>query len=366
MKDMYKTFNEIDIDVAQFEEAQITPFENKLIKKQLRAQVTKSKKWKKKVAAFTLSMGISLAALFGLSFTTFAQDIPILGSIFKLFEDQSIFEKFDHQAKQHQLIAEDQGIKITIKESVFDGTLLYMTYEIESPIDLGESPFLAGMPKSEDFHYWSSTNDIKKISDNHYAGIMTAHAPPSFFDNEIALVDSNFVLKIDSILPDPTMNLDNIKGNWHFNFKASVTDNHTQLVNARTGNDNMTIEIEKITYTPMSFNIYFNELIPKELRIKWDFISSDVEIKDNLGNTYKQGAHHATGNPLPIRASIWNYMVAFEGLDENATSLIITPFIEFQEADGIGEFGNRYRLMNSQAKTEIFELDKIIINVEKP
>ena len=50
------------------------------------------------------------------------------------------------------LIKEDSGINVTMNEVIFDGNTLYMTYTIESEMDLGESPELIGTPSILDSH----------------------------------------------------------------------------------------------------------------------------------------------------------------------------------------------------------------------
>lgn len=87
LKNLFKHFNDIDIDVNEFEEADVTEFEKAQFKRDLKRQVskTKNRKWMKGVAAVCLSLGIGTASLIGLSYTTFAHEIPIVNSIIKLF-----------------------------------------------------------------------------------------------------------------------------------------------------------------------------------------------------------------------------------------------------------------------------------------
>ena len=125
-------------------------------------------RWRKIAAAASISIGLSSAALFGLSFTSFAQEIPIIGQVFKWFNDDGFYENYSEHANALSMTQEDNGISITLNEAVFDGKMLYVTYELLSETDLGDTPSFKGMPailNHDGGHMATGTDDIKKVDD---------------------------------------------------------------------------------------------------------------------------------------------------------------------------------------------------------
>ncbi|WHT48769.1 DUF4179 domain-containing protein [Sporosarcina thermotolerans] len=124
MKDIYDHLNDINMDASQFEEEEVSAAEKAKVMMDLKRKIIKRPKpvrWRKMAVAASISIGLSSAALFGLSFTSFAQEIPIIGQVFKWFNDDGFFENYSEHANTLSMTQEDNGISITLNEAVFDG-----------------------------------------------------------------------------------------------------------------------------------------------------------------------------------------------------------------------------------------------------
>ncbi|WHT48768.1 DUF5643 domain-containing protein [Sporosarcina thermotolerans] len=213
----------------------------------------------------------------------------------------------------------------------------------------------------------TGSGDIKKVDDFRYVGVSTAKMYPenrveegSFeFDiTGIFLETSKF--DISRMISDPTYSEKEIAGNWKFQFDLHATDNVEQSVGLSSAGNDVTVSVNKVAYTPMSFILFYQEFITQELYAKWDFISVGVVVKDDLGHTYATGG--SSGGGLILRLS---HTETFEKLNPKAKKLIVTPRVVLSQRDGTYENGAYYRNESSTAPMETFELDEIIIDIEK-
>ncbi|MEC1177869.1 DUF4179 domain-containing protein [Metasolibacillus meyeri] len=290
------------------------------------------------------------------------------------------------------LIVEDQGIKITLKNSFYDGTMAYISYELESDRDLGDEPRLSdpehipGSSPDIDKSFLVGNGVIQKIEDYRYEGTlyMKWHIenyvevmsellePPE--SGILPIENQEFIVNIATIHPDPSLNQKAIDGNWRFTFEAIAENNYQQVINLQTKNEDIDVNLQKIIYTPASINIYYNYTISDQLNKQWDWYNADIKVEDNLGNEYKQGYHAGGGYPFKAyrrEKPNW-YMLnrgftILERLHPQATTLTITPFIRLSDADEHDALGRpKARYMNSTTPLEIVELDPIVVEVERP
>lgn len=100
-------------------------------------------KRKKKIK---LKMAIAVAAILilflslGITMPAYAQNIPIIGSIFKLL-DKGLYSGYDKYSSYVNVSKEDKGIKMTITSVVYDGFELNIAYKVESDKKIDISPF---------------------------------------------------------------------------------------------------------------------------------------------------------------------------------------------------------------------------------
>ena len=360
MKDIYDYLNDVDMDVSQLEQGSATDMEKKKVKMALskRIKTHKPPRWKKALTAASASIGISAAALFGLSFTTFAEEIPIIGNVFKLFNGDGLYETYGDHSEKLLLSEEDNGIRITMDEVIFDGKALYLAYTIESDKDLGESPTIEGMPyiQDSDEHIYGSSTDIIRSSGNKYVGMTTGELMSTS-----GIDEGSFELAIKGIIPDPSLNMETITGDWAFQFELQATENKEQIVDITNEKNGVTIAMDKVVYTPMSFLLYYDEILSNDVMGNWDFITMRLVVKDNLGNEYTNKHNGGYSNS----SHLLHHTNTFELLHPEATKLIITPTVEFSDGDTFHEYGAISRSENSTAPMEEFVMEDIIITIDK-
>ena len=346
MKNLFKHFNDIDIDVDEFEEVDVTDFEKAQYKKDLKSKVskTKSSKWMKSAAAVCLSLGIGTASIVGLSYTTFAQDIPIINSIINLFSDkEQTLADTKEFVKPLNLVNESDRITITINESLFDSQKFYVGYSIKTDKDLGENPRIQGGFKLNGQKYALHQDDdhlIEKVGENQYAGLSTAILPITS-----SLQEANFEFFITSITSEDLTEV--IYGSWNFELYAKAAENSVQLVEGISQKDNMSVELKKITYTPFSFTVNFRESIQNQsIKENYVMIVSYLDAKDDLGNEYSSKPNGGSGSE-----GIMDMSTTFGKLHPDAKKLIFAPHFKLWKAGSDG--------------FEIIELEEIIVEIQK-
>ncbi|WP_339252707.1 DUF4179 domain-containing protein [Sporosarcina sp. FSL W8-0480] len=350
MKNLFNHFNEIDINVHEFEEMEVSEFDKAQFKKDLRKQISKnsSQKWTKRIAAACLTIGIGATSLVGLSYTTFAQEIPFVNSIFKLFSEKeygTTLVRYDEFAEAKNMTVESNGTTVTITETLLDSKKLFVSYSIETDKDLGpialiDGSFTLNGGQNSLFH---AEHDIYKTAQNKYAGMTTVILPLSH-----SIDEGTFQFNI-SELSNPE-NGEVVQGEWNFEIYAKASDTIVQTVEVpKSEKNNLNVEINKITYTPYSFIVNYKEGVHNDvLNEKYNVIYSELLLKDDLGNTYKSKFNGGFGS-----SGVTEYMITFGQLHPDAKTLIFTPIFHFKNLNNIFE------------SVETMQLDDIVVEIER-
>jgi hypothetical protein len=350
VKKLFNHFNEIDINLHEFEEVEVSEFEKAQFKNNMRKQIKKNsyKKWTKGIAAACLAVGIGATSLVGLSHTTFAQEIPIVNSILKLFSEKeygTTLVGYDKFAEAENMTVESNGTTIKITETLLDSKKLFVSYSIETDEDLGPIALIDGSftLNGEQNSLFHAEHDINKIAHNKYVGMTTFILPLSH-----SIDEGTFQFNIRELSNPENGKL--VQGEWDFEIYAEATDTIIQTVDVpKSEKDDLNVEINKITYTPYSFIVNYKEGIHNDvLNEKYNVIYSELLLKDDLGNTYKSkfnGGHGSSG--------VINYMITFGQLHPDAKTLIFTPIFHFKNLDNIYE------------SIETMQLDDIIVEIER-
>ncbi|WP_017754132.1 DUF4179 domain-containing protein [Calidifontibacillus oryziterrae] len=368
MKDIYELLNDVNIEESDFEEIEVTDLEKAKLKKSLKASIKKSKpkkvaSWKKRAAAAVIIIGLSVTS-FGLTFPTYAGNIPIIGDIFKFIDEErtGFYDNYKEYSTEMNMTEESNGIKITINDAIFDGETVSLTYSIESEHNLGDYPFVSGRLKIKGANGMTGSAKTTKVDDNHYVGIEKA--------TDIDRMDSNSVkLKWDInsiVIPDQQKE---ISGKWSFSLSLKATDSKVQLADVSSEQSGVRVNINKISMTPVSFIIFYNQEVFESVTNNWDDVYVDLEIKDDLGNSYIGENNGGSGDGYNM-----SWSKTFEKLDENATKLIITPTVVLRlfGADNhgggiINEDGEMIPIEPAREKgeQEEFKLNDFVIELEK-
>lgn len=294
MKDIYELLNDHNIDDNEFEEMEVTEFEKAKVKSALKKSITKKKKrmgWKMNVAAAVIVLGLSTTTL-ALSFPAYASNIPIIGDIFKFLDSEKtgFYDGYKEYSTELNMVQESKGIKITINDAVFDGKTVAVTYSIESDRDLGEDLVTDGMLDVKGPDEMTGSSYILKIDNYHYVGLDKI----TLYGFTSGNIDINWkpgsihLLDID----------EKIKGNWKFAFSLKATDNQVQLSNQSVEDYGVTVNIEKIAFTPMSFIFSYNQKVTEQVKDKWDGAEVELEVKDDLGNVYLGEGNGGSGKDI--------------------------------------------------------------------
>ncbi|HHW35731.1 MAG TPA: DUF4179 domain-containing protein [Bacillales bacterium] len=325
MKDIYELLNDMDIDENEFEEMEVSEFEKAKVKRTVMKSLKQKKKikgWKRNVATAAILVGLSITA-FGLTFPAYAGSTPIIGDIFRFLDNgrTGLYDDYKEYSTEINMTEESKGIKVTINDAIYDGQTVSVTYSIESDRDLGDDPIIFDHLDIKGSTGTAGSSKISKVDENHYVGLVTASSF-NVTDEETIKIKWD----IDSItIPEKQQE---INGNWNFALALEATERNTQLSDRGAEQNGVKVNIGKLSITPMSFIVYYDQVVSEVVRNKWHGVYVDIEVKDNLGNSYSGEGNGGTGDSEGYNMS-WSK--TFGKLDSNATKLIITPHITLWE-----------------------------------
>ena len=87
-----------------------------------------------------------------------------------------------------------------------------------------------------------------------------------------------------------------VKGNWKFAFSLQATESQVQLTNQSVEQNGVTVNIEKVVFTPMSFIVHYNQKATQQVQDKWHEAYVELKIKDDLGNIYSGEGNGGSGS----------------------------------------------------------------------
>ena len=319
MKDIYELLYDVDIDEREMDTMDVSEFEKEKVKRNLRKSLKRNKRWKKKslVAAALCCAMIGSVGAVGIANPVYAAEIPIVGDIFRLLDNgrTGVYDKYKENVNEINVTKESNGVKITIKDAIFDGKTISYTYEIKSDKDLGEEPCLQRDISTFNIKGYNGgmsggCDQIKKVNENTYVAQDNITINEERKDISIEL---NFKgIKIDDF--------NEVEGKWDFKINLKAVGSVNQFINKGTEKEGVKVNIDNISMTPMSFIVTYSQAVEKELNNKWSSMCLDIEVKDDLGNIYNGKYNGGHGEDE------YNFTSnkTFQKLDENATKLIIT------------------------------------------
>jgi len=366
MKDIYELLNDVNVDDSEFEEMVVTEIEKAKVKSALERSITKKKKrihWKMNIAAAAVVVGLSTATL-GLTFPAYAGNIPIIGDIFRFLDNgkTGLYDNYKEYSTEMNMTQDSNGIKMTINDAVFDGKTVAITYSIESDRDLGEDLTIFDTADIKGSDGMTGSSRISKIDDNHYVGLDRI-TPTGLTSKNIDVkwkIDDLHLIEMEK----------EIKGNWKFAFSLKATDSQVQLTNQSVEQSGLSVNIEKVAFTPMSFIVHYNQKATEQVKDKWHEAYVELEIKDDLGHFYSGEGNGGSGQDIYTM----NWSKTFEKLDPNATKLIVTPHVTFRSHDSTTSGGveitkNGVKEISTPSKPGVerdeFIMDDIVIELEK-
>lgn len=368
MKDIYELINDMDIDENEFEEMEVSELERTKVKRAVRSSIRpRKRRWTRNAAAALLLAGLSTAFL-GMTFPAYANSIPVIDNIFRFLDvgRSGLFDHYKEYSSAMNMAEENNGIKITINDAVFDGETVFLTYSLDSNQDLGAHPIVHSLFDMKGADGVAGSNQISKVGNNKYVGLMTGTSFSQDKDRETANIKWNIetIWKQDSKVE--------ITGEWNFSLKLKATESSTQRIDRSIEHDGVTVHLDKITVTPISFIVYYDQVVNQKVRAKWDAVDIGIKVKDDLGNPYSGQGNGGAGDKEGYNMS-WSK--TFEKLDPKATKLIITPQLSFYnhtsdnhgsvEMTREGSDKERTVQQGKDNKREEVILEDIIVELEK-
>ncbi|WP_026885644.1 DUF4179 domain-containing protein [Clostridium beijerinckii] len=372
MKDIYEILNDIEIDEDEMEIIEATDIEKAKVKKYLKNSINKNKSYKNKGIAVAVLCCLLIGGVgtLGVAYPSYSAEIPIVGDIFRFIDNgrTGAYDKYREYADVVGATQESNGIKVTIKDAIFDGKTLTYTYEITSDKDLGDNPFFnMNGPRITIKDYNGGTggsSGVKRVAENTYVGEETI----TINEERKAI---NFELNFTDIGDMSFENSKEIKGNWKFKINLQALDNIKQMVNKTTEKNGAQLNIESISKTPVSFTLNYSQKISKELQDKYFVADIPIEeVKDDLGNVYT-ATSVSTNEGIKGRYDGIS-MSNFGKLDPNATKIIITPKVHLsnnvhqESGNGAGKAVDTSPTIDeNHPKNNEFVLDDIVIELKK-
>ncbi|MGG2015639.1 DUF4179 domain-containing protein [Bacillus sp. S10(2024)] len=314
----------------------------------------------------------------GLTFPASAVSIPIIRDIFRFFDNERVvlhnevkitkeegpglYHEYKKYSNELNLTQESNGIKFTIHNAIYDGQKVSLTYSIESDQDLGDNSFTLDFLKIKGAGGVSGSNGIKKVDEHKYVGLITASNLEGTTEDSV-----NMQWTIDSITNSNTQK--EIKGNWNFDFTLSAMKSKEKLIHSSVEQDGVKVSIEKLSISPMSFIVSYKQEVSEYMKNRWDEVYVDLRIKDDLGNRY---AGEGNGSIRDESSYTLNGSKTFQKINQNATKLIITPYIMLSNhnADNYGEAGgtgeSKFNILKKiGSQEENIVLKDIVVELEK-
>ncbi|MCB8815395.1 DUF4179 domain-containing protein [Desulfosporosinus shakirovi] len=256
-KDIYGLLNGVRFDQSEWEP--VTDEMPEILKDKIRKNVLKevrNKNYLKSVKRSLMAAAVLLVILIGIGTVSpaLARNIPVLHSIFEIFNDK--FGTYQEYIPYSQLVDKsvtDNGITLTINEALADDSTLILGYTIKSDsrnedLQMAGTNIMGGLlingssPKGVGF-------SGEYLDEKTYVSIarITYHSPST---SDLLKID----LTVDQFMGE--------KGHWNFSFTVSKTElvQKTRVFKANNQVDlpEGLVTVDKIVLTPIDSTIYFS------------------------------------------------------------------------------------------------------------
>lgn len=270
-------------------------------------------------AALVITAFITLGA----AFPSFAAQLPIIGNIYKLFEDNEreyIFDEYETHSTKLDMTKESNGIGITLTEAVYDGENITIAFMMDSERDLGDEPSIEWDWNPLTYLYGDQIGSTisKKLGENKYAGLVMINIINGNRPDKIEFTwEGNRVVSFDGSKK--------IEGKWSFDLTLdNIGSGLRKFEDIASKGEDIEVKLKNMTTTPISTSFYFKEIVDRKVwkEENWSAVFFDYEMSDNLGNVYTMVGSGSYGGYIEKTGRT----ITTE-IDEKATSIIITPLV---------------------------------------
>lgn len=255
-KDLYKLFNEIEIDESEFEDKseEVGTIQKERIKKSLRKKMRNKKK--KSILKYGSAVAaISLVCLIGVgkAAPSFAKDVPILNSIIQaLNANMGVYEENSKYSEVINKSIKDNGVTFTLNDIIADDSKMILSYTIKSDKKIKDlhGVGLGRFLEINNKYFSSSGSSVGQYIDNNtYVGREELSISPFQIPKKCKIN-----LNIDEI--------GDVKGKWNLAFTTSKDEIYKESVtfkpNTKVDFPQSTVNVNKVTVSPMGTYISVN------------------------------------------------------------------------------------------------------------
>lgn len=327
MKSLFERLNELNTD-EEIEPIDVSDEEKEAMKQRVRKKISQQRRvpkiWRNVAAAAVIA--IASVTTIGLGFPTLASQIPLVSNIFSVFnEDRDGFyteyEEFATDVSQAQT---SNGVTIMIDRAVYDGKSVTLTYSVETENELGQN---SGVNTTLDVAKSSgsggTTSPLQKVGDRKYVGLVSS--TPILDKPQDTIHVSWSPRSIDNY---DTM--EGIEGKWDFQFTLKAVTGAGQDVKQSVANEGIEVTLDSISYTDISTVIEYSQTVKPSVAKKWEWITTDLLIKDNLGNEYLSNGNGGVSE----HGQDYKWSTTIKKVDQQASVLIITPEVMLSKGSG--------------------------------
>lgn len=306
------------------------------------------------------SILIICTLLFGITIPTYASNIPIIGNIFKIFNDKA-YENYDKYTSDLNITKESNGLKMTINKVVYDGFELSLLYTVESQEEIKEEPRFPGAElkingKKTTF---GGGGTGKFINDNKtFVGVMEYHVRDKNYDGKDIKEKKDLGDYVE--IPDKfvlSLNINElgvekpVKGEWDFNIpvssekvngKVKETECNIDLSNVSAG-----YHINKIITTPLNTLIQGIRKNKEEEKCYLNFA-----VFDNKGRYIEQKSGSTTGTKDGMY-----FNNSFKEIYDDTESLTFIPYKQKFDGESENSANKIVTKLNLQGETKIYSSD---------
>ena len=331
MKNIFEKLNEEQIDLTEYDKAQLTDIERAATKKRIKAKLKKRTNNKTRILGFVASVAIIM--FIGMNSKYALADLPIIGSAIEKF----VYSK-EHSLQDYKTVlgesVRDNGVKVTLNEVMLDEGRLLISSTFHSDFsdeDLewnwfpeisiyinGKEQSTAGgggpqqINNTSLIHFWDADVGNLNLEDEHDIKIMYKNLRRS---------DSKKMKE----------------GKWSFEFTASgknlLAERESITIDKNfVLDDGQEVIVEDLIITPVSTTLYYN----------MKNVSTNVyfKIEDQNGHEL-QGVSARGGNSS-------DNSMRFVAIEDHISKLKIIPYTESSIIEG-----RKMNILHDQA----FEID---------
>lgn len=283
------------------------------------AKITRKRnKWLMSVAASILVLGISAASLTASpALANYLAELPVIGNVFSIFaEEEAGLVSYQLFSEEIGLSETSNDVEISIEQAVYDGTTVTFTYKMISDKKLGPTTQIMGIPEVIELEPGNASMDWETV-DGGIAGIV---AIPAVLPEEAGQVNVRW--EPDTIQTEQG----EIEGDWKFEFAVSQLSTDPIALDEQVYADGVTVQFNKITFTDVSINLDYQQLVDPALLKVWENVEAEMIAEDNLGNVYKVPYNGGSVEGGARTREDFKWTATMRGLDPAATKLTFYPF----------------------------------------